>query len=126
MSVKFNVVERGNPGNPSAPKKFYPSIQSSGRVTTRELAAQAAQESTLSPADLMGALEIFLSIIPRELAKGNIVELGDFGNFWLRIEAAGSESEADVRAENITSVKPRFSPGKLFKKALDAIDFTKG
>lgn len=126
MSVKFNVVERGNPGNPSAPKKFYPSIQSSGRVTTSELAAQAAQESTLSPADLMGALEIFLSIIPRELAKGNIVELGDFGNFWLRIEAAGSESEADVRAENITSVKPRFSPGKLFKKALDAIDFTKG
>ena len=33
MSVKFNVVERGNPSNREAPKKFYPSIQSSGRVS---------------------------------------------------------------------------------------------
>jgi nucleoid DNA-binding protein len=24
-----------------------------------------------------------LTIIPEELADGNIVELGDFGNFWL-------------------------------------------
>ena len=91
MSVKFNVVERGNPSNPEAPKKFYPSIQSSGRLTTREMAEIAARESTMSPADMMGAIEIYLSVIPRELAKGNIVEMGDFGSFWLRIEAEGVE-----------------------------------
>ncbi|MBM3126702.1 MAG: DNA-binding protein, partial [Chloroflexi bacterium] len=32
MTVKFNVVERGNPANPAAPKKFYPSVKSTGRV----------------------------------------------------------------------------------------------
>ncbi|HRJ75712.1 MAG TPA: HU family DNA-binding protein [Anaerolineales bacterium] len=126
MSVKFNVVERGNPSNPEAPKKFYPSIQSSGRLTTREMAEIAARESTMSPADMMGAIEIYLSVIPRELAKGNIVEMGDFGSFWLRIEAEGVESESEVRAEKIKAVKPRFNPGKLFKKALSTIDFVKG
>jgi hypothetical protein len=43
MTVKFNIVEQGNPADREAPKKFYPSIQSSGRVTTRELAEQAAK-----------------------------------------------------------------------------------
>ena len=48
MTVKFNVVERRNPSNPEAPKKFYPSIQSSGRLSLRELAAVAADRSTLT------------------------------------------------------------------------------
>ena len=125
MSVKFNVVERGNPSNREAPKKFYPSIQSSGRVTTREVAEMAAQRSTLSKMDMMAAIESFLEIIPEQLAKGNIVELGEFGSFWLRVEADGAESVA-VNATQITAVKPRFNPGKLFKKMLDAIEFVKG
>ena len=126
MSVKFNIVERGNPSNREAPKKFYPSILSSGRVTTRELAEMAAQRSTMSSIDMMAAIESFLAIIPEQLAKGNIVELGEFGNFWLRIEAEGAETEDAVRADLITGVKPRFNPGKLFKKVLDGIDFIKG
>ena len=76
MSVKFNIVERGNPSNCEAPKKFYPSIQSSGRVTTREMAEMAAQRSTLSTMDMMAAIESFMAIIPEQLTKGNTVELG--------------------------------------------------
>ena len=29
MAVKYNVVERGKPGDPAAPKKYYPSVTSS-------------------------------------------------------------------------------------------------
>ena len=126
MTVKFNIVERGNPSNREAPKKFYPSVQSSGRVTTRDVVEMAAQRSTMSSIDMMAAIETFLAIIPEQLAKGNIVELGEFGNFWLRIEAEGAETEDAVRADFITGVKPRFNPGKLFKKVLDGIDFIKG
>lgn len=126
MTVKFNIVERGNPSNREAPKKFYPSVQSSGRVTTRDVVEMAAQRSTMSSIDMMAAIETFLAIIPEQLAKGNIVELGEFGNFWLRIEAEGAETEDAVRADLITGVKPRFNPGKLFKKVLDGIDFVKG
>jgi predicted histone-like DNA-binding protein len=125
MSVKFNVVERGNPSDLQAPKKFYPSILSSGRVTTRELAEIAARESTISPADMMGAIEIILSVIPRELAKGNIVELGDFGNFWLKTTSEGVENQEDARASQILTVLPRFNPGKLFKNVLNSIEFVK-
>ena len=125
MTVKFNVVERGNPGNPQAPKKFYPSVQSSGRMTLRELTRQISAISTVSSADTMAVLEALLNIIPQELSKGNIVELGDFGNFWLRSASEGADKADAVRGNMIAGVLPRFNPGREFKKVLDAIEFEK-
>ncbi len=126
MSVKFNIVERGNPAKPQDPKKYYPSIQSSGRITTRELAEMAAERSTLSTMDMMAAIESFLAIIPQQLAKGNIVELGDFGSFWLRTTCEGAASAEEVRANQIASILPRFNPGRKFKDMLKTIEYVKG
>ena len=125
MSVKYNIVERGNPSNPAAPKKFYPSIHSSGRLTLRELAEQASDRSTLTVADIIAAVESFLAIVPKELSKGNIVELGDFGSFWLKTTTEGVETIENVRADQISTVLPRFNPGKQFKRALDNIQFSR-
>ena len=125
MTVKYNVVERGNPSNPAAPKKFYPSIESSGRKTLRQMAERISQISTVSTADTMAVLEALLTTIPDELAAGNIVELGDFGNFWLKSNSEGADTAEAVRATQINTVLPRFIPGKEFKKVLDAIEFEK-
>lgn len=125
MSVKYNLVARGNPSNPAAPKKFYPSIASSGRKTLRQMAERISQISTVSSADTMAVLEALLTTIPDELAAGNIVELGDFGNFWLRSSSEGADTAADVRAAQIKTLLPRFNPGKEFKKVLDVIEFEK-
>lgn len=125
MSVRFNVVERGNPNNREAPKKFYPSIQSSGRVTLRQLSQAVSQMSTVSSADTMAVLEALLTVIPQELSRGNIVELGDFGNFWLRTDTEGAETADVVRANQITGVLPRFNAGREFKKVLASIEYVK-
>ena len=125
MTVKFNVVERGNPGDLQAPKKYYPSIQSSGRMTLRQLSTRISQMCTVSSPDTMAVLESLLTIIPQELSEGNIVELGEFGNFWLRNTGEGVEEIEKVSASNVTKVMPRFNPGKEFKKALASVDFMK-
>jgi predicted histone-like DNA-binding protein len=125
MSIKFNIVERGRPGNNEAPKKYYPSIQSTGRVSLRDLAERASDMSTLSTADMMAAIEALLTIIPEELANGKIVELGDFGNFWLRFSAEGVEDPAKVKGDQITTLIPRFNPGKRFKQVLYTVKFEK-
>src|SRR5215207_6837486 len=101
MTVKFNIVERGRPGHSEAPKKYYPSLQSTGRVSIRELAERASDMSTFSTADM----------------------IGDFGNFWLRFSAEGVEDIARVRGDQITSLLPRFNPGKRFKQALAEVEF---
>jgi predicted histone-like DNA-binding protein len=125
MSVKYNVVARKNPSNPEAPKKYYPSIVSSGRTTLRQLAQEISKISTLGSADTMAILEALLMVIPSELAKGNIVELGDFGNFWLKSNSGGVDTPEVVRANQINKILPRFNPGKEFKKVIDAIEFKK-
>ncbi len=125
MPVKFNVVERGNPADPQAPKKHYPSIVASGKVSQRDVAKRAAEMSTVSAADTAAVLENFLTIIAQELAKGNIVQLGEFGSFWLRVETEGSVDQEDVRAASVKNVLVRFTPGKEFQQVLDAITFEK-
>lgn len=126
MTVKFNVVERGNPSNREAPKKFYASVASSGRKTLRQIAGRITEISTVSTTDTMAVLEALLTVIPQELASGNIVELGDFGNFWLKGNSEGSDTPEQVRAGNITNLLPRFNPGKEFKKVLATVEFEKG
>lgn len=125
MSVKFNVVERGNPANREAPKKFYPSITASGRKSLRQIATRINQISTVSTADTMAVLEALLTIIPEELAAGNIVELGDFGNFWLKSDAEGAATAEEVRSTQISGLLPRFNAGKEFKKVLALVEFEK-
>jgi nucleoid DNA-binding protein len=85
----------------------------------------AAQRSTLSTMDMMAAIEGFLAIIPEQLAKGNIVELGDFGNFWLKSDAEGAVTAEEVRSSQIIGLLPRFNAGKEFKKVLAAVEFEK-
>ena len=125
MTIKFNIVQRPNPLDREAPKKFYPSIQSSGRRSVRQLTQRITQMCTVSSPDTMAVLESFLTIIPQELAEGNIVELGDFGSFWLRSNSEGSEQIELVNGNQVKNILPRFIPGKEFKKALTNVDFVK-
>jgi predicted histone-like DNA-binding protein len=125
MSIKFNIVQRGRPGQAGSPKKYYPSIQSTGRVSLRQLAERASDRCTLTTADMMAAIEALLTIIPDELADGNIVELGDFGHFWLRFHAEGVEDPAHVRGDQIWTLIPRFTPGKRFRQILHLVKFEK-
>ena len=121
MSIKYNVVERGNPQDREAPKKFYPSIQASGRMSLHQLSKRISQMCTVSSLDTLAVLEV----IPEELANSNIVELGDFGSFWLRNSAEGLEEADKVSVSQVTNLLPRFNPGKEFKKALSGVDFEK-
>jgi predicted histone-like DNA-binding protein len=125
MSVKFHSVQRGNPSKPGAPKKFYPSLVASGRVNMRYLVKRVADISTVSSADTVAVVEALLTVIPSELGEGYIVDLGDFGSFWLRIQTQGSQSEGDVKASRVTGVLPHFRAGKEFKRALEKIKFQK-
>lgn len=126
MTIKYNVVERANPSQREAPAKYYPSIVSTGRTSLRQLATRISRMSTMSTADVMGMIEAFLTVVPEELANGNIVELGDFGNFWLRSTSEGADTAEEVSAEQITTLLPRFNPGKEFKKVLATVEYEKG
>jgi nucleoid DNA-binding protein len=63
--------------------------------------------------------------VPDELADGNIVSLGDFGSFRLRVRSEGAATTEEVTARNITKTLTSFRPGKRFKQVLDTIEYEK-
>jgi predicted histone-like DNA-binding protein len=125
MTVKYTVVARGKPGDPEAPKKYYPMVKSVGRVTLRQLAQRIADISTVSSVDTVAMLEALLTVIPRELAEGRTVQLGDLGTFGLRVRGEGAETAEAVTAHSITKTLIGFRPGKRFKEMLPGLSFEK-
>ena len=71
MPINYVLVERGKPGDATAPKKFYARAKSSGEMTLRELTKRIADISTVSSIDTKAVLEALLQVIPEELAGGN-------------------------------------------------------
>ncbi|MCA9874302.1 MAG: HU family DNA-binding protein [Anaerolineales bacterium] len=125
MKAKYNVISKGNPRDREAAPKYYPSFITNGRINERELARLIAESCTLTTVDVMAVVEGLLQILPRLIAEGYIVELGEFGSFRMRIRSKGAESPDMVTAGYILDILPRFTAGKEFKKVLKGATFEK-
>jgi predicted histone-like DNA-binding protein len=125
MSIPYSVVARGNPQNPQVARKYYAQAQSTGQLTLRDIAEQAAEISTLSPIDMVAAIEALIIIISTALADGNTIVLGDLGWFSLSIRSEGADTEKEFTSRNIISVMIRFHPGKRLKHVLEQADYKK-
>ena len=76
MNIKYFVIERSNPRDTEAPRKFYAVAQSDGEVKLRTLADRIAEISTVSSIDTLAVLESLLSVLPSDLLDGKIVPVG--------------------------------------------------
>jgi len=123
--VNFKLVQKLNPRVPAAPSKYYALGVNGGEVGVRELADRITEASTLTTIDTLAVLEALLKVIPRELASGKIVRLGDFGTFRLTLKSEGSDQPENFNNTLIKGTKLHFRPGKLFKSVLKNIEFAK-
>lgn len=125
MPVRYILVPHKIPSKPDAPPTYYQRLKSSGEVSLRELANDIARESTVSQADTMAVIEGLLQNIPRYLAEGKIVRLGDLGSFHLSIQAEGSPHAEVVTPANIKRNRLHFRAGKLVRQMLKGIVYVK-
>ncbi len=122
--VKYVLVERGNPGNRAAPKKWYAQHKSSGEMTLRQLAKDLSNGSTVNMPDVMAVLESLLQRLPELLSQGMIVRLGDFGSFSGSLNSAGAATKEEFNAgADITGFNVKFRPGKELTKATAQVDY---
>ena len=126
MSINFNVVARVNPQKREDPAKYYATLVSNGKRNLRYIAQRIADKSSLNIIDVKAVLEGLLQVIPEEIKDGYIVELDEFGNFWVTCSSSPSDAAEDVTASNIEKVNIQFRPGKLVRSTLGATEFKKG
>lgn len=123
MSLFYNKVQRGNPSDPAAPKKWYVILKSVGHLEEKQVAKEIAEETTLNPKEAEMALYQFEKILLRALLDGKTVQLGELGSFQLTINSTGVDTEAEVGAQLIEKVNLRFTPAKTVKEALEKAEF---
>ena len=126
MSVKYVVVEQGNPLKPKEDKKWYARAKSNGELTFRKLSKEIASGSTtVSDTDVLAVLNDLTKILCRHLENGEIVRFGDFGSFQISIGSEGAEKKEKVNASLIKTKKVAFRPGIDLKEMLNNLKFEK-
>jgi len=125
MAVKFNIHEMGNAIDPTAPTKFYARPIHTGEKTLEDIAEDISHASSLTESDVYAVLQSLVREIPRNIAQGNIVRLGNLGSFRLGAHSTGSDRKEEVSEHNIHTKRIIFHAGKLVKKELNKIVFEK-
>jgi len=125
MAVKYKVVEMGNPGDQSAPKKFYARLVSNGEITLHSLSKEIAGRSSLTVGDVKNVIEQLIELIPQHLAEGKIVRLGTLGSISLTCSSEGKETAAKVNPSCIKSIKASYRPSNDLKSSLADLKFEK-
>lgn len=125
MAIQFNILEIGKPGDPTAPKKFYARPISSGEITLEDLVDDISHASSVTEADVYAVLQSLVREIPKNIARGYIVRLGNLGSFRLGSNSLGSDTEEEVNASNITRTRLLFHPGPKVKSEMQGLTFTK-
>lgn len=126
MAVKYVLAQKGNPGNPTAPKKFYAQTKSTGEVTLKQISREIAENSTtVSDSDMLAVLNDLTKILNRHLKDGKIVRFGDFGTFQINIKSEGAETADKFNHSMVTNTKVTFRPGIDIREMVNNLKYEK-
>lgn len=76
MPLFYNKVQRANPMDKDAPKKWYPVLKSVGMMEVQEVARQISDETTLNPKEAEMALAQLEKVLVSALLNGQTVSIG--------------------------------------------------
>lgn len=124
MSIKYKVVERGQPGvSGGGNKKWYATISTDGETSVDELVAQIEKFSSLSEADIRGVIIALENAIQHELANGKIVRLDKLGSLYPTLSSNPANQEKDFHAGLIKSIGVNYRAGKRILDAMKNAGF---
>ncbi|UWX66727.1 HU family DNA-binding protein [Empedobacter stercoris] len=125
MAIKYNVIQKAYPGDPTGPKKFYANSIADGEISLRRLSKEIAQTSSVSESDVYASLIDLAKMLAKHLADGKIVRLGDFGSFQISISSEGADSISKVTSASIKNSKILFRPGIDLRETLATLKYEK-
>ncbi|MCE2615596.1 MAG: HU family DNA-binding protein [Phocaeicola sp.] len=124
-NVVYKVIPRVNPQKPKEAPKYYPKAIGTGYMTMADIVKRIEKECTITRADATAVIVALEDIIADAMSAGQIVQLGDFGNFYLSIKGKGALTEQDFVPTLVSKAKVNFRPGKTVREALRNLSFSK-
>jgi len=122
--IVLKKVQRPNPKDVSAARKFYVSAQNSGEITLEEMSEEISDRCTLTESDVLAALSALQHEMIKNLLVGKIVRFGTFGSFQLSLNSKGVETADDASQSQVRGVRVRFRPGMRIQNSLRSLKYT--
>ncbi len=124
MALKFRTVQRKIAfGTDVGKVKTYAMAKMNGYCDMEKLCDLISARCAMSSADVKAILDSLNWIMHVELRSGNIVQLGEFGNFRLSVRSYGTENEEDFNASCIKNAHIVFSPGASLRNTKSMVNF---
>ncbi len=131
-TLTYSVSPKSSmPGDPSAPKKYYPTLQASDKSLIETLSDHiSSHNSKYNRGDIQAVLMELVDCMKEMLLNGDIVNLGDeFGTFRMTLRSRGMTQD-EMNANNgyfdtacIRSINVVWNKGTAFK-SLKTSDFS--
>ena len=122
--IVLNKIQRPNPLDKDAPKKFYVNTTSSGSVDLEIMSANISERCTLTEPDVLAVLSALTTEMTKQLMDGKIVRFGSFGSFQLGVLSHGADTEEETSRNLVKGVRVKFRPGRRIIDALATLKFT--
>lgn len=122
--IKLKTVQRPNPKDATAARKFYVSTQSAGEVTLEQMSEDISDRCTLTETDVLAALSALQREMIKNLLAGKIVRFGTFGSFQLSLSSNGVETAEDASQNQVRGARVRFRPGARIQDNLRMLKYS--
>lgn len=125
MPIAYKPLQRVNPQDTTANKKYYAAVVANGSVNFETLAEMISEQCTVTETDCLAVLNVLEQNIVRELKQGRIVRLGKLGNFQVSLSSDGFATQEEVTASAVKKSRILFRPAKKMRDLLKDLSFSK-
>ncbi|MDO6803812.1 HU family DNA-binding protein [Wenyingzhuangia sp. 1_MG-2023] len=121
--VEIRPIQKVNPQDLTAEKKFYAQAVATGTVDLERLAYLVANQSTVREADCYAVILSLVHNIVDELQQGRIVKLDKLGSFQVSVRSTGVETVEEVSTYSVKKAHLNFRPDTRLKEMLNNLRF---
>lgn len=120
-SIKYAIVARKN--TITGEVRAYANIVND-TLSFDDIARQVTEETTVTDTDCRAVLSAFVSIMKREIIKGNEIRLDKLGTIYPTLASEGAEEVEKFVTSMIKKVNLRFRPATELLKEVQKASFT--
>ena len=127
MAIKYKLVQRKDLSKDAQEdsKKYYGSVSSTGTLTLDQICNNIAAYSTASPGDVKLVIDGLVFTATDALLRGEVVQLGELGNFQLKVSSKGTDTAEEFNASQFTRPHIIFRPSIRLKSAIERVSVEK-
>lgn len=125
MSLKYRLVKRPDMSKDAVEgsKLFYAQVRTQGKIEFKKLCELVSGHCTATKGEVELVIDGLLYILKEQLEAGNVVQMGEFGNFRMVAGSKGVATEEEFTTALFKKSRIVFSPGSLLRDLISKTRF---